>query len=134
MTLKPEELEEITKRFEEAVKRRREAEKILEKLALEHEKLRVQRDMLYQILLIVGGDIDRISKRIVNKFAKLITLRSDLRTDLTTSTLVQVHKQTLLQHIEEHMREVERAFDEHEIEKAVSHLRNMLSLVKTLSK
>ena len=126
-------IEEITKRFQDAVKRRREAEKILDRLLLEREKLVVQRDMLYRTLLIVGADVKRTAERIVNKYAKLIEMKSDLRSDITTSVLAQVHKNVLLEQIDKHLKEIEKAYDEQEVEKAISHMKSIMSLVKTLS-
>ena len=129
-----EELENISRRFVQAVENRRKAEKILDKLILEREKLITTRDMLYNVLIITGADIKRMSRRIVNKFAKLVEMKSDLRSDITTSTLTELHKDMLLEQIDKYMRDIEKAFDEEEMEKAVSHLKNMLSMVKTMTK
>ena len=129
-----EELESISQRFAQAVENRRKAEKILDKLILEREKLITTRDMLYNVLIITGADIKRMSRRIVNKFAKLVEMKSDLRSDITTSTLTELHKDILLEQIDKYMRDIEKAFDEEEMEKAVSHLKNMLSMVKTMTK
>lgn len=134
MTTENMDIEEISRRFKEAVRKRREAEKILDKLVLEREKLIVQRDILYNTLLIVGADIKRTAERIINKYAKLVELKSDLRSDITTSHLTQVHKNILLEQIDRHMKEIEKAFDEQEIDKAMSHLKGVLSMIKTMSR
>ena len=123
--------EEIEKRFKEAVARRREAEKLLDKLVLQKSKLEIQRDMLHDIMMLLGADLDRRAKRIVNKFSKLLDLRNDLYSDITTATLTEVHKNTLLMQIEDYMHEISKAFDEQELDKAISHLKNMVSLIKT---
>lgn len=123
--------EEIEKRFKEAVVRRREAEKLLDKLVLQKSKLEIQRDMLHDIMMLLGADLDRRAKRIVNKFSKLLDLRNDLYSDITTATLTEVHKNTLLMQIEDYMHEISKAFDEQELDKAISHLKNMVSLIKT---
>ena len=129
-----ESIEDIERRFKTAVEKRREAEKILDKLLLEREKLIVQRDMLYKTLLIVGADVKRTAERIVNKYAKLVEMKSDLRSDITTSALAQIHKNVLLEQIDKHLKDIEKAYDEQEIEKAISHLKSIMSLVKTMSR
>ena len=123
--------EEIERRFKEAVARRREAEKLLDKLVLQRSKLEIQRDMLHNIMMLLGADLDRRAKRIVNKFSKLLDLRNDLYSDITTATLTEVHKNTLLMQLEDYMHEISKAFDEQELDKAISHLKNMVSLIKT---
>lgn len=124
-------LSNIEKTFKDIVDRRRNAEKALEQLVLRKEQLRLQRDMLYNILLILGADMARQTERITNKFAKLITLRSDLKADITTTTLVEIHKNTLLHQVDQYMEEISKAFDENEIDKAMAHMKNMVAMLKT---
>jgi len=124
-------LADIERRFKEAVARRRSAEKALEQLILQRENLKIQRDMLYNSLMLLGADMDRQAQRIVNKFAKLLEMRNDLKADITTTTLTEVHKNTLLTQIDDYVREISKAFDENEIDKAISHMKGMVALIKT---
>lgn len=124
-------LEEIERRFKEILERRRKAEKTLEQLVLEREKLRIQRDMLYDIVNLLGADMQRQAERIVHKFAKLLEMRNDLKADITTTTLTEVHKNTLMLQIDDYVRGISKAFDENELDKAISHLKSMVALIKT---
>jgi len=124
-------LADIEKRFKSAVESRRKAEKALEQLILQRENLRIQRDMLYNTVMLLGADMDRQSQRIMNKFAKLLELRNDLKADITTTTLTEVHKNTILTQIDDYVREISKAFDENEIDKAISHMKSMVALIKT---
>ena len=124
-------LEEIEKRFKEVLERRRNAEMLLEQLVLEREKLKIQRDMLYDIVNLLGADLHRQAERIVNKFAKLLEIRNDIKADITTATLTEVHKNTLMLQIDDYVRGISKAFDENELDKAISHLKSMVALIKT---
>lgn len=126
-----EELAEIERRFKEILQRRREAEKTLEQLAIQRENLKIQRDMLYDIVNLLGADLQRQAERIVNKFAKLLEMRNDLKSDISTSTLTEVHKNTLMLQIDDYIRGISKAFDENELDKAISHLKSMVSMIKT---
>ena len=124
-------IEDISQRLQQAIKARREAEKALEQIVLEREKLLVQRDMLYDIVNLLGADMSRQAERIVKKFAKLLEMRNDLKSDLTTTTLTDIHKNTMLLQIDEYVKDISKAFDENELDKAISHLKNMVSVIKT---
>jgi len=124
-------IEDISQRLQQAIKARREAEKALEQIVLEREKLLVQRDMLYDIVNLLGADMSRQAERIVKKFAKLLEMRNDLKSDLATTTLTDIHKNTILLQIDEYVKDISKAFDENELDKAISHLKNMVSVIKT---
>jgi len=125
------ELEQLAARLKAVTEHRREAEKILEKLAIQRDILRKKRDMLYDIRNIIGKDIMDSMDRIVRKYALLVEYRKDLKEEITTFTLTNIHLNTVLEVTRKYAEEIQKAFDENEIERARKLLEDTLALLRT---
>jgi len=126
------ELQTLPHRIEEIRKKRREAEKSLEKLLLEMEILHKKRDMLMSLLQILGSEAMSTADRITKKMWLLVQLRSAVKDDIQVSTLVEIHRKALITNAEKYVREIGKAFDEAEIEKAISSMKELITLLKTI--
>jgi len=128
---KQEELKQQAARLKAITAQRREAEKTLEKLAIQRDILRKKRDMLYDIRNIIGKDIMDSMDRIVRKYALLVEYRKDLKEEITTFTLTNIHLNTILEVTRKYAEEIQKAFDENQIERAKKLLEDTLALLRT---
>jgi len=126
-----EEFQQEAARLKSITAQRREAEKTLEKLAIQRDILRKKRDMLYDIRNIIGKDIMDSMDRIVRKYALLVEYRKDLKEEITTFTLTNIHLNTILEVTRKYAEEIQRAFDENQIERAKKLLEDTLALLRT---
>lgn len=126
------EIQNLPQRIEEVRRKRREAEKSLEKLVLEMELLHKKRDMLMSLLQILGSEAMNTADRITKKMWLLVQLRSAVKDDIQVSTLVGIHRKALIANAEKYVREIGKAFDEAEIEKAISSMKELITLLKTI--